>query len=1181
MLLKSLRLRGFKSFAGTTDVELAPGICVIVGPNGSGKSNVVDSLTWVMGTQGARQLRGASMEDVIFSGTPGRAALGRAEVMLTIDNSSGAIPLDASEVSIGRLLFRSGESKYTINGEQCRLLDVVELLSDAGVGRTFHNIVGQGRIDAILSATPEERRVAIEEAAGVLKHRKRRERAVRRLDGVEADLVRLEDLERELSRRLRPLERQVKGASRHAVLTAELAALSLWRAGRTVEDRRARLSAATGRVEQVRSETASLRATLRLVEAEVAGLDATVRKATESVDAARSAKGRYDRLVARLHGLGQLVAERRRNVAERLGALERSAGPADSDFGIERAGVEDALAELALAADDLEEAARRHAAELMAHNSEVTDLEAAWRAAGLDGDDRRAALGAQLSAARAALARSTSDRERLLELQASATARLGELRAAVALARQELAGLDATLGPLRLRCDRLDGLRDLAAREVSAIEDCRRKWESEAAAAIARAESFEAAAADGAGAERAASELSDRFGALARVRDLVTVESGAELAVAAALGHLLNAVVLPDGIAEAAIAAVKDVDEGSLTLVADVPGGDVISTPRRRSEEIGALSLLEVVKVRGGTDANAAAVSDLLQRELASVFLCRSATQALVASEANPDEAFVTPEGDRFRGGLLSVRSARRREAVNPALAAVASRRAAENAHRRAAEVAGTLAVARAELDRLGRDEKSVASAAAEAGARHRATVDAVSRTERELAEVERDVAAIGGQIAPLTDVIAREEARCEELRRHLEAEAPNATEDERAELEARRCELESRGDRLQQRSIEIEGERARQSERTRSLQERLGDIDRRRVSEGERRRRDALAAGELRAETGRLAEIAGVVEAAQSEASRRQVHVGSVLDVLQSRRAESLDTLQVQRSRAGSLTAHLTDLAKGEHEADIAAAEARLRLEAAEDVVRRELETDVETALAATLPEGVDAAEAAGRIETVQKELRRIGPVNPLALQEYEELQQRSDTLERELADVRHAKREIVKVIRQVDDKVAEVLRDAYADVQRHFADLFALLFPGGDGRVVLTDPEDVLGTGVEIEACPSGKSAKRLSLLSGGERSLAALAYLFAIFRARPSPFYVLDEVEAALDDINLHRFCNLVREFRKDGQIIVVTHQKRTMEIADVLYGVSLGEDGTSRVLSQRIVDLDLTAEEAAGV
>ncbi|MFN8104720.1 MAG: chromosome segregation protein SMC [Acidimicrobiia bacterium] len=1179
MLLESLRLRGFKSFASTTDLELTAGICVVVGPNGSGKSNVVDALTWVMGVQGARQLRGASMEDVIFSGTPGRPALGRAEVVLRIDNSDATIPVDAPEISIGRVLFRSGESRYTINGEACRLLDVVELLSDAGVGRTFHNVVGQGRIDAILQASPEDRRVAIEEAAGVLKHRKRRERALRRLGAVDADLVRLEDLERELARRLRPLERQVKGAERHGVVTTELEALSLWRAGRVIEDRRLRLEAAESRVARVHERGGDVRADLRAAEVELARLEAAARSATESVDATRSTRSRFDRIVARFHGLARLVTERRHSVRDRLAALDHEAGQSETEVEAERSGAVGALAELERADADLTEVARHHHVEVLAHTAEVTDLEAAWRAAGLDGDDRRAALGAQMSAAGAALDRSEADLARLHERDDAARSRLAGLDDAIGSATACSESAVRGLAPVEERIGRLESLRSAAEADLHAQTTQHRRWTNDAAGAEARAESFEAVLARSEGDVAATDALSERFGATVRVRDAVRVERGAELAVSAALGSLLDAVVIPggEGPAQAVVEIVKGIEDAVLTAVSGADVGVDADRARVRAAKLGVLSLLEVVHLSPGETA-ARRIACLVQQHAAEVFVCRDAGEALALSLSVPESVFVTPEGDVFSGGVMTVRSANRGEAVEPTLAAAAARRVAAAADRRARQVGELCVLRQAELESLGEELAALSREASDIRARRADAEAARARAKAEAGDVRRDLESLAAQVEALETTLERERARHAELRRLLDAEEPTATEAERVALEQRRRGLDARGDELQRRSLEIEAERARVSERTRSLRERVSELDRRRASLTQRRVRDETVRRELAAVSAFCEEAGATIALAAAEAERRRSHTARVLEGLQVARSSAVDDLGATRSRHKALNDALAELAREEHEAEIAQAEARLRLEAAEDVARRDLDVDAETAVAAVLPGGIEPDAVEERIESCRKELRRIGPVNPLALQEFTELAERDRTLRSELEDVRAAKREIGKVVVQVDDKIAEILAGAYADVQHHFAHLFGLLFPGGAGRVVLTDPDDVLATGVEIEACPSGKSPKRLSLLSGGERSLAALAYLFAVFRSRPSPFYVLDEVEAALDDINLHRFCNLLREFRRDSQILIVTHQKRTMEIADVIYGVSLGADGTSQILSQRVTDLDLAAVEA---
>ena len=1172
MFLKALQIRGFKSFANRTDLELMPGITVVVGPNGSGKSNLVDALAWVLGAQGARTLRGERMEDVIFSGSPARQALGRAEVTLTIDNSAGLIPVDLPEISLGRCLFRSGESRYTLNGENVRLLDLTELLSDSGVGRQLHTIVGQGQIDGVLLSRPEDRRVTIEEAAGVLKHRKRRERALRRLEIVEADLVRLFDVARELNRQIRPLERQVEGARRHEDLAAEARLLALWEAGERIRLRRADDCRAGEAAAAARTALGEARAQEEAAAAECAEREEEVSAVATRAEVARSLSDRAERSTARVAALGEIASERARAMRGRLHALAE-AEAARAAGGAAPGGRAPPRAPGGPGGPPPGAAGGRPAPADRRHRAAESALEAAWRAAGLDGDDRRGALEAQHAALLAARDRASAETARAEERHGVLETRLAQLADGAEDLRSEIERLDAAAAPLAERLTRVESLRRRAEDETASLVESQRRWTSEAASHRARAESLEASLAEGVGAKAARGALTDRFGFLPRVRDVLMVERGAELAVAAALGHVLGAVLLPGGDAAAAVGVVKGVTDGSLSLGV-APDDRAPAGPAVDPAALGVLSLLELIRPLHGEYRWM--VEALLRRHAAPCYLARSPQQALALSKAHPDLVFVTAEGDRFEGGLLAVRSPQRGAATDPALAAAEARRSAETAARRGKEVAAQLARREEELVRLRDEEAALGRELAESDALLTAQADVLMRSEASDADLRRERATLDAQLGELRRALVADGERLAELERLRDTEGETASQEERERLQHQRRTLESEGEALRRQALALEAERARAEERRRVLTERLAEFDRA-ESEGAGLRAEAAAQRvAVEAALPRLGDLADVARALGSEAARRRDHARGDLARLQGERDDLLGRLGVARTRRRDLQGGLQSLLEAEQSARLDVAEARLRLEASEEAPRRELGASVEDALGAVLPEGTEPSAVAGRLDAVERELRRIGPVNPLALEEFEVLKERRDLLTRELEDVNAAKRDILKVVHEVDRKISEILTSAYADVARHFADLFALLFPGGEGRVVLTKPEDVLETGIEIEARPSGKSLKRLSLLSGGERSLAALAFLFAVFRARPSPFYVLDEVEAALDDINLHRFCSLLREFRRDSQILVVTHQKRTMEVADILYGVSLGKDATSRVLAQRISDLDLSED-----
>jgi chromosome segregation protein len=964
VFLKSLTLKGFKSFADKTVLDFEPGVTVVVGPNGSGKSNLVDAVAWVLGAQGPRALRGGKMDDVIFAGTPQRPALGRAEVSLTIDNTAHLLPIDFSEVTISRTLFRtSGESEYQLNGVACRLLDIQELLSDSGIGREQHVIVGQGQLDTILTASPAQRRAIVEEAAGILKYRKRKERAERRLDTTEGNLLRLNDLLREVRRQLAPLQRQAEAAQRHGTVVDELRAIRLYLAGHQIAGLQTRLA-------RLHDERAELERRESEVRGRLRSLDDAVIDAEHSLTAL-GAEGladwmvRVEALRERGRGLAALLEEKRRGVDRELAAA--------ADEGVVQTLVADAVQ----------------------LRNQMAALEAETDALTLPGTDA------------------------LLAVEAAEAA-------------------------------------------LHAAEERWRASEGDAARARARADAIEqqllAARADA-----AIGELEDIAGVVGPLVDHLQIEPGAEAAVASALGDAMRAVVVSgDDAARRAVERLRHGDAHALVLVVDAdrtlpfPG---LAVPP------GARPLVEVVRTQ------VAGLDSVLARLLANAVLVSDWRTALDLVLADPELVAVTPEGDRLGGlGPWNVGGAHSTAVTQGALAEALDR-------------ATTAEVTRAEA------ERTVETTRAALGAARAAEV------RRAAAEERRALLA----------------ARLGEVESRLESRDPVA----QATAERHRLRLLERDSRYAVLARRLAEHRHAVDE----LHDRLRD----------RRRREA-------------------------EAARAS--------------AEQLDELRGERT---GLERALLEGREQSSRVEIDEAESRVKLESASDALRTEFDVEPAAALDAPKPQVPEGTTLAGRARELERDLRLMGPINPLALEEHRSLQERADFLQSQLDDVRNSRRELNRVIRAVDREIVSVFEQAFADVADHFTRLFSTLFPGGTGKLSLLDPDDLLDTGIEIEARPSGKNIRRLSLLSGGERSLTALAYLFAVFRARPSPFYLLDEVEAALDDVNLHRFLDLVHEFRDEAQLVVVTHQKRTMEAGDILYGVSMPPGGSTRVVSQRAADV----------
>ena len=1182
MHLKSLTLKGFKSFASATTLRLEPGITCVVGPNGSGKSNVVDAISWVLGEQGAKALRGGKMEDVIFAGTSGRAPLGRAEVTLTIDNSDGALPIEYSEVSITRRMFRDGAGEYEINGDRARLLDVQELLSDSGIGREMHVIVGQGQLDGVLQSKPEDRRAYIEEAAGVLKHRKRKEKALRKLDAMQANLTRLTDLTAELRRQLKPLGRQAEIARRAQAVQSELRDARLRIAADDLVALRDALAREEADEQAARARRAEVEEELRVARETQAELEEALAADAPRLAAAHDVWYRLSALAERLRGTVRLAQERARHLAD-TAAAERAPG---RDPDLLDAEADEIAAEEELLVEGVSEARTRLAEVLEERAEHERTLQAAERAhlaAVRALADRRAGiatLAGRAEALRTGAAATAEEIERLSEALAEAQARTEEAAGELEAARESTGVLDdGDSGPAD-RLTEAEAARESAAARVAELVAREREVEQQRAHWRARVDALSVGLArkDGTGA------LIGSDGVLGAVSGLLTVEPSARTAIAAVLGSLADGVaVASPADAVASLRSLRATDSGSASLL--VGGASV--APDEGEPPVGrwAASLVSAAEPLTGT----------IGALLADVVVVDDLDAARAAVDTRPDLTAVTVEGDvlsatRARGGsgaassALDVQAAidaavESREAVEQELArlrpAVEGARAEEAARStdvdtsraalRAAEAGRTAAIA--QLSRL---EQVVQSAEAEARR---------TRDRRDAVEARRSDALLALEAAEHQLSIAEDEPVDDEPDTEIRDAAADALAHARSE------EVEAR---LALRTAE---------ERARAIAGRAESLRRQASSERQARARAEAA----RADRERGAAVAGIViDAGQSALDRIDASLALAAadrDEIAAARAGREGALAEARTATMRLTGLLEKLTDTVHRDEVLRAQSRLRLEqltekvladhglGVDDLVN-EYGPDVpvppsaaETAeyeaarergedVVAPPPMPFDRAAQERRLKRAEKDLSLLGKVNPLALEEFAALEERYRFLSTQLEDLKNTRRDLLTVVQEVDDKILEVFAAAYHDVAREFETVFATLFPGGDGRLVLTDPDDLLTTGIEVEARPPGKKVKRLSLLSGGERSLTAMALLVAIFRARPSPFYVLDEIEAALDDVNLRRLISLMEELRATSQLIVITHQKPTMEVADALYGVSMRGDGITTVISQRL-------------
>ncbi|MFE1900322.1 AAA family ATPase [Streptomyces yangpuensis] len=1400
MHLKSLTLRGFKSFASATTLRFEPGITCVVGPNGSGKSNVVDALSWVMGEQGAKSLRGGKMEDVIFAGTTGRPPLGRAEVSLTIDNSDGALPIDYAEVTITRIMFRGGSSEYQINGDTCRLLDIQELLSDSGIGREMHVIVGQGRLDSVLHADPMGRRAFIEEAAGVLKHRKRKEKALRKLDAMQANLARVQDLGDELRRQLKPLGRQAAVARRAAVIQADLRDARL----RLLADDLVALRRALD------AEIADEAALKERKEAAEAQLAAALRREAEMEEAVRELTPRLRRAQQTWYDLSQL-AERVRGTASLADARVRSAtAPVEE----ERRGRDP---------EDMEREAER----IREQEAELTAaLEAASRALE-DTTGHRAELERELAEEERRLrdaARAIADRREGL---ARLTGRLGAARSRAGAAQAEIDRLALARDEAQSRAEAAQAEYEALAEEVGGLDDPSAETDHEAARAelkeaeaglsaareaLAAAERSRAAVSarrdalalglrrkDGTGALLAARER--LAGVLGPAAERLSVTPGYEAAVAAALGSAADALAVSSPSAAAgAIRHLRDADAGRATLLITPPaapalpgggagtGGSAVlpgqggapgpaapgagstvpppcpsSGPGAAGEGHAAdAGGSAVLPGQGGAPGPAASAADALTGA--------GGAAPLPGPGSGPGAAGEGRAADAGGSGVLPGQGG----APGPAGPAVGSLPGADGSappqgravgHASAPDAAGAghaadtgtpvalpgqglgaetfpapaLAPDADVRAAPGRVAGPGTAAAAAVGGGGRVSVPAVGdgphpapapgaavrpvpvvalvggdeEVRRALAWVLRDHVVVGtldeaeALVAQRPDIVAvtvlgdvlgahlahggsagapslievqaavdeaaaeltRLAARCEELaaaqagaqtrrqdaaalveelaerRRAAEraragvaqqlgrlagqakgavgeaergaaaaAKAQDALEQALAEVEecaerlavAEEMPVEEEPDSSRRDRLAADGANARQTEmearlqlrtheeRVKGLAGRADSLDRAARAEREARTRAERRRARRRHE-------ADVARAVADGARQLLAHVEVSLhradeERTLAERAKGLRERELTdaRNKGRDLKGELDKLTDSVHRGEVLGAEQRLRIEALEAKALEEFGMEPLALVAEygpdqpvppsppadgeELPQDPEhprnrpgpfvRAQQEKRFKAAERAYQQLGKVNPLALEEFAALEERHKFLSEQLEDLRKTRADLLQVVKEVDERVEQVFTEAYRDTAREFEGVFSRLFPGGEGRLVLTDPDNMLTTGVEVEARPPGKKVKRLSLLSGGERSLTAVAMLVSIFKARPSPFYVMDEVEAALDDTNLQRLIRIMEELQESSQLLVITHQKRTMEVADALYGVSMQGDGVSKVISQRL-------------
>lgn len=1140
MYLKSLKLTGFKSFADRTRLELRPGVTVVVGPNGSGKSNLVDALSWVLGTQSTKSLRTQKMEDVIFAGTATRPSLSRAEVTLAIDNTERMIDLDLDEVSITRRLYRDGSSDYELNGVACRLLDIQDLLSDSGVGRHQHVIIGQGEIGRVLNASPEEHRAVIEEAAGILKHRRRKERAERRLQRTAEDMVRLVDLLGELNRQMRPLRRQARAAERYDGLKGEVIALRLYLGGKALAGHDRDLTIA-------QSEKSMLAEQIEVDQARVAELSIRLEDLVESsgvvgaeLERDTSAAAMLETTVERLRRIASVAHERRRAVSDRREVtVERRA-----DLESERESISTEMSAIVDERREAEQAAGTAEARFRRLEDEADALETQHS---LSPEGALAAVRGELSVLDSALRRDRRELERVVSRLSALESHRGQEVAEVERINGEIRELDSEVSRLQASYEEASTRRRADQEAWTAAEEAVTERRLEVASAEARIEATKAAL-DVRFDEAARRRAEQASGAIGTLVSQLDIPDGLEGAVSAALGRWVDAVAFDDmGHVHAVVRDVKGSGGGSVPVVSALSESSVPAREVAHSMGLDAL----VDRLGPGSHRG------LASRLLGDVILAEGWATGWDLVAKHPSLRAVTPEGD-----LVSVSGV---HIANPDGAGPAMMEAAEVALERArTEMARAASIHGAakrdfessrEVERRRLEELEAAEAGlagrSEAMGRLQQAVDAI--TEEQLRLTERREA--------LAEAIESAERQVLALQGRLTAlEGEEATRMKVwEELESRRLELSADRESARSDWQEAEGRLREVVERQRLLTERSERIAREldRLQAGDLPAADPAA---LQAVESTARDSVDLLEAkiAQLRDRQAELRAGNAalhqeLDSVRSKHDDRRQAIADARERLGQLDVRLTEL--------------RMQRESVIEAIRRDADADAEAAMAAPRPDVDQDADLEELLDAKIAQLSRLGPINPLAAEEYRDLEERHTFLSEQMEDVEASRSELTKVISALEQEIEERFEAAFEEVAVAYQRYFQVLFPGGKGKARLIDPEDD-ESGVAIDAQPLGKKMSHMSLLSGGERSLAALAFLFAIFEARPSPFYVLDEVEAALDDTNLRRFLRIVDEFRRQAQLVIVTHQQQTMEAADVLYGVTMEPGGSSQTVRKQM-------------
>ena len=1179
MHLKSLVLKGFKSFADRSTLVLEPGITAVVGPNGSGKSNISDAVLWVLGERNAKNLRGQVMEDVIFAGSSARKSVGVAEVTLVLDNSDGSLPVDYEEVAITRRMYRSGESEYLINNTVARRMDVLDILHDSGLGTGTHSIISQGHLDSILQSKPEDRRALIEEAAGVLKHKQRKAKSQRKLEQMDQHLVRVRDVAAEVERQLGPLQRKARRAEQYQQVSGQLSQVKLQLA---VDDLRIlkkaweqeceKEAAAVAKVEGARQQVAQ-------AEADFERLQKAMNEENADIAALMRKQSRASSAADRLDSARLVVAEKRRSAQDRAVQLQAAL----DENAQRRTQANEARQH---AAEQLDQVRQQKAQAAQQLESAQAAFDAAAKArAGLE--SQLDALSGERSQVERDVQQTRTQLARAQEALAAGEGRLQALRerakdalsrrdaanqaardaeAQSAQAAEALAAANEHAQEAKANMERLRGQRDGARAGLEAQQEHLRSCQAEVAGLQEVQRQMLAAAGP---ARRWLSEESPLASTLEPLTAHLSAEEGYEVLVERLLGADAAALVARDSErARAVQLALKGAGkEGQVVLLLqDAKRAADAAHANSGALPSGCEPLLSHVRAAEGS-------SLLAQALLGDVAVCETLEEALRAASldgcglrfATRDGAVVYPGGKVVLGAAVG-------QVGDGALATA----------RRLAEAGRKLEEARAAVSSLQvqADEAAGLARAAQDESLAASQKLAELRGKAESAQVAQRTLAKQAQKAALAADSAQKQLEEEERAALQRQPQVDAAASHLAQLEQRLEDMKARVGALQEGMAPAREEESRLS----------SALNEARVASATLAEREAFAMRAVETQTQELVLLSKADEASLSQLGAKQrarKRTEPLMDVLERLADAARDTSRglaskVADAQEATVAAHdqagrarenqrraqegLDALSQELSQIRIQKGQLEVRVQAAADAIVNDCGASMEEAL--SLPELEDRRAVEDQSFKLQRRIANMGTINPDAAQEYAQLKERFDYLKAQLDDLAGARSALKRIDRIIDARMRDDFSDTFEKVNQNFKEIFATLFPGGSAELSLVDPDDLENTGVEVKAQPRGKRITKMTLMSGGEKSLVACALLFAVYRTRSTPFYILDEIEAALDDSNLRRLTAYLSELRSTTQLIMITHQRRTMEMADVLFGVSMQADGVTKVISQRL-------------